>query len=256
VYIALPNALHHEWTMRALAAGKHVLCEKPFSRHPELVEQAFAAASAAGLVLMEGGMWRHNPQTELLVELLPQIGDLQTVRATFCFALTDAVNVRLQPELGGGALLDVGWYCVSAARLLAGEPDRAYGEAVLRGGIDVRFTGVLRSGDVTTTIECGFTHRHASLEAIGSGGSILVPDPWLVREPGLIVNGEPVAVDPANSYRLELENFAGAIRGTAEPLLGVAESLGQARILDALLASAESGHSVELRPYPPAGAVR
>src|SRR6185436_14486688 len=88
VYIALPNALHHEWTMRALAAGKHVLCEKPYSRRPEQVEEAFYAAEQAGLLLMEGYMWRHSPQTAKLVELLPEIGELQAIRATFAFRLT------------------------------------------------------------------------------------------------------------------------------------------------------------------------
>ena len=103
-------------------------------------------------------MWRHNPLTRRLVELLPEIGELRAVRATFGFRLTREVDVRLVPELGGGALLDVGCYCVSAARLLAGrEPDRVYGEAV-RGpsGVDVRFTGVLRFGDVTAE----FTRVH------------------------------------------------------------------------------------------------
>ncbi len=247
VYIALPNALHHPWTMRALAAGKHVLCEKPFSREPALVEQAFAAAGRAGLVLMEGGMWRHNPQTKRLVELLPRIGTLQTVRATFCFTLTETENVRLVPEIGGGALLDVGWYCVSAARLLLGEPERVYGERVDGPtGIDARFAGLLRTGDAVAHFSCGFTSRSSSLEAIGSDGTIAAADPWLINSPGLLLDGQPVTIEPASSYRLELENFAGAVAGTEEPLLGAAESLGQARVLDALLRSAEIGRPVSL----------
>ncbi len=248
VYIALPNALHHEWTMRALAAGKHVLCEKPYTRRPEQVDEAFDVAEAAGLVLMEAFMWRHNEQTGLVRELLPRIGELQTIRATFSFRLTREVDVRLDLELGGGSLLDVGCYCVSAARLLAGrEPDRVYGEAV-RGptGVDRRFTGTLRFGDALTEFSCGFDADHRSLEAIGSEGTLVVPDPWFASDGLVLLNGEEHRVEPTSSYRLELDNLAAAIRGDAEPLLGRAESLGQARALDALLRSAETGAPVTI----------
>ena len=248
VYVALPNALHHEWTLRALAAGKHVLCEKPYSRRPEQVEEAFDAAEASGLVLMEAYMWRHNPLTRRLVELLPEIGRLEAVRATFGFRLTREVDVRLDPELGGGALLDVGCYCVSAARLLAGrEPDRVHGEAV-RGpsGVDVRFTGVLRLGETTAEFTAAFTAEHRSLEAIGTEGTLVLADPWHSSDAQLLLNGEPVRVEPVSSYLLELENLAAAVRGDAEPLLGRADALGQARALDALLRSAESGAAISL----------
>src|SRR5919197_167367 len=118
VYISVPNSLHHAWTMRALAAGKHVLCEKPYSRHPEEVDEAFGLAEARGLVLSEAFMWRHHPQAARLKELL------QTIRASFCFVLDDAPNIRLRPDLDGGALMDVGCYCVSGSRYAAGEePD-------------------------------------------------------------------------------------------------------------------------------------
>ena len=89
VYISLPNSLHHPWTMRALAAGKHVLCEKPYSRRPEEVGLAFDAADRAGLVLSEAFMWRHHPQAARIVELLPELGGLQTIWATFNFVLED-----------------------------------------------------------------------------------------------------------------------------------------------------------------------
>jgi len=122
VYIPLPNALHHEWTMKALAAGKHVLCEKPYSRHPEEVEAAFAAAETAGLVLMEAFMYRHHPQTRHVEQLVREgtLGRLLSIRGCFTFPLTDLTNVRASTELDGGALMDVGCYCVSGARLLAG----------------------------------------------------------------------------------------------------------------------------------------
>ena len=248
VYVALPNALHHDWTLRALAAGKHVLCEKPYSRRPEQVEEAFDAAAAAGLVLTEGYMWRHNPLTRKLVELLPAIGALQGVRASFCFRLTRGEDVRLVPELGGGALLDVGCYCVSAARLLAGgEPDRVYGEAVLGPtGVDRLFTGVLRFGATTAEFTASFDADHRSLEAVGSDGTLSVADPWHSGGAELLHDGERVRVQEVSSYLCELESFAAAVRGEAEPPLGRADALGQARTLDALLRSAESGAAVTI----------
>ena len=128
VYIGTPNSLHHPQTMAALAAGKHVLCEKPYSRHPEQVVEAFDAAAAAGLVLMEAFMWRHTPQVRRFVELLPEIGELQSIRASFSFVLTNEGDVRLDPALDGGSLMDVGCYCVSGSRLVAGaEPSAVFG---------------------------------------------------------------------------------------------------------------------------------
>jgi predicted dehydrogenase len=247
VYVALPNALHHEWTLRALAAGKHVLCEKPYSRRPDEVEEAFHAAGRAGLVLIEAFMWRHGEQTAKLLELLPEIGALQAVRATFSFRLTDTVNVRLEPEIGGGSLLDVGCYCVSGARLLAGaEPERVYGESATgQTGVDLRFAGTLRfPGGLVATFACGFTSPHQSLEAIGEDGSIVVTSPWINPTGELVLRGEPLRVPVRNAYLAELENFAAAVRGEAEPLLGRADALGQARTLDALLRSAQTGRPV------------
>ena len=115
VYVSLPNALHAEWSTRALEAGKHVLCEKPFSRHPDEVERAFDAAERAGRWLTEGLTSRHNLQAPRVVELVEggAIGELRALTATFTFDLDDPGNTRMRSELGGGALMDVGCYCVS-----------------------------------------------------------------------------------------------------------------------------------------------
>src|SRR5437764_2224616 len=177
VYVSLPNSLHHEWTMRALEAGKHVLCEKPYSRRAADVEEAFDLAERRGLVLSEAFMWRHNPQTRRLLELVPEIGELQTIRATFGFRLTREHDVRLRPELDGGSLMDVGCYCVSATRLLGGEPERVQGEQVLGpSGVDVRFTGILRfANDVLAEFTSSFTQDHSARAATGSVGTIVIP---------------------------------------------------------------------------------
>jgi len=255
VYISLPNSLHVEWSVRALAAGKHVLCEKPLTRSPEEAEYAFEAADRAGCILMEAFMWRHSPQTAKLVQLVEGgvIGELQLVRATFSFPLEGRRNIRLDPDLGGGALMDVGAYCVSAARLLAGEPERVYGEQVIGdSGVDVLFTGVLRfPRGVLAEIDAGmYLPRRDGLEAVGTEGSLVISDPWLAQRLVLHLrrgeSREEIALPPADPYRLELENMCAAISGGARPLLGREDAVGQARVLDALYQSADEGRPVEL----------
>jgi D-xylose 1-dehydrogenase (NADP+, D-xylono-1,5-lactone-forming) len=160
IYISLPNGMHHEWTMRALAAGKHVLCEKPYTRRPEEAEEAFDAADATGLVLMEAFMYRHHPQTKTVARLVREgaVGRLLAIKATFSFALTDLTNVRAMPDLDGGALMDVGCYCVSGSRLVAGEPVSVLAEQVVgKTGVDMALYGTLRfPGDVVAQLEASF----------------------------------------------------------------------------------------------------
>ncbi|MEA2150952.1 MAG: hypothetical protein QOD69_2782 [Solirubrobacteraceae bacterium] len=257
VYVSLPNGLHVAWTIRALEAGKHVLCEKPMDRRPEAVARAFDVAEREGLVLSEGFMWRHHPQARRLRELLDEgaIGELRLVRASFSFPLApDAVNVRLDAALDGGGLLDVGCYCISGARLAAGgEPVSALGAAVAGPrGVDTRFTGMLRfPGDVLATFDCGIdmTNRH-ELEVVGSEGRMVLADPWHCRAPGIALEREgaasTIAVEAADSYRLELEDVSAAIRGEHVPLLGREDAIGQARAIAALELSAAEGRAVAL----------
>ena len=251
VYISLPNGMHHEWTMYALAAGKHVLCEKPYTRHPHEAEEAFDAADAAGLVLAEAFMYRHHPQTATVARVVADgaLGRLCAVKATFTFPLHDLSNVRALPELDGGALMDVGCYCVSGIRLLAGEPEHVRGEQVTgTTGIDMAFHGTLRcAGDVVGQFEATFrSPQRQSLEAVGEDGVLVVEAPWRVDWGGSVTlrrDGatELVEVDEADAYTLELENLADAIEGRAPALLGRADAVGQARAIDALYRSAESG---------------
>ena len=257
VYISLPNGMHAEWSIRALEAGKHVLCEKPFSRRSADVERAFDVAERSDRLLMEAFMYRHNPQTRRLKQLVDEgaIGRLRHVRTAFSFALDDPeVNVRTSAELEGGALMDVGCYCVSGARLLAGEPERVYGERETGdSGVDLRFAATMRfPGDVTAQFDCGIVlFGRGELEAVGDEGSLFVGDPWHAREPLIELRRddssdhvEHIETDIAQSYRLEIENLGDAIRGEAEPLLGRADALGQARTIEALYRSAEEGKAV------------
>ncbi len=252
VYISLPNGMHHEWTLKAVEAGKHVLVEKPYSRRPEEAEQAWDAAADAGLVVMEAFMYRHHPQAALAQSLVEQgrIGRLRHIRTTFSFQLLDFENVRMLADLDGGALMDVGCYCISGARLLGGEPERVYGEQVLGPtGVDVDFYGTLRfPNDVIAQFDASFSlPERQRLEAVGDEGTLVVEAPWRADWGGrVLLNGEPVAVDEVNPYGLELANLAAAIAGDAEPLLGRDDALAQARVIEALYRSAESGDAVSL----------
>jgi D-xylose 1-dehydrogenase (NADP+, D-xylono-1,5-lactone-forming) len=249
IYISLPNGPHIDWSIRCLEAGKHVLCEKPLTRSPDEVERAFDAADSAGLLLMEAFMYRHHPQTARLVELVREgaVGDLRQIRASFSFQIEGA-NVRLEPELAGGALMDVGCYCVSGSRLLAGEAESASAHQVLGpSGVDLRLTGTLVfPGGVHAQLDCAFDlPLRQSLEVFGSEGTLRVTWPWNVRVPGILLQRgeevEHVVVAAVDAYRLQSDNFSRAIRGAEEPLLGRADALGQARTIDSLYRSAEAG---------------
>jgi D-xylose 1-dehydrogenase (NADP+, D-xylono-1,5-lactone-forming) len=243
VYISLPNSLHVEWSVRALEAGKHVLCEKPLSPRPDEVEAAFDAADRAGLLLSEAFMYRHNPQTIRLQQLVGDgaIGELRLVRSVFSYSLYDTANIRLRADLEGGALLDVGCYCVSGSRLFGGEPERATGEAWYGPtGTDWVFAGTLRFPEnVIAVFHCGTALvDQDELEVVGSEGSLFVDDPWHCRSPLIELRRdgdvERIEIEPADSYQLELENLSAAIRGEGELLLGRHDAVGQARALAAL----------------------
>jgi predicted dehydrogenase len=255
VYISLPNTLHAEWSIKALGARKHVLCEKPFTRHPEEVVAAFDAAERNGVLLSEAFMYRHNPQTAKLVELVRDgtIGELRLIRSAFSYGLYDVENIRLRTDVEGGALMDVGCYNVSGSRLLGGEPERVWGEAWYGpSGTDWIFTGTLRfPGDVIGTFDCGTAlPNRDELEAIGSEGSLFLDDPWHCNEPTIELRREGdvqrIELDPVDSYLLELENVSDAIRGEAELLLGRDDALAQARALEALHHSATTVAPVSL----------
>jgi xylose dehydrogenase (NAD/NADP) len=255
VYISLPNALHIEWTIRALEAGKHVLCEKPLSRHLSEVERAFDVAERERRLLMEAFMYRHNPQTLTLSELVAAgaVGRVRLIRASFGFATSDPANIRLAAALDGGALMDVGSYCVSGARLIAGEPDRVSAEQALGGdGVDVVFVGTMRfAGNVLAHFDSGLAVApRDELEVVGEEGSLYLDDPWHCLDPVIELRTgdtvERIEIEVVNSYMLEAENLSAAIRGEAAPLLGRRDATGQARAIAALYQAADEGRPVRL----------
>jgi predicted dehydrogenase len=255
VYISLPNSLHCEWAIRALEAGKHVLCEKPLSRRVSDVEHAFDVAKRTGRLLSEAFMYRHNPQTKRAKQLVDEgaIGELRLIRSTFSYSLYDENNIRLRAELDGGALMDIGCYTVSGSRLFGGDPVKAYGDAwVGPTGTDWVFAGMLRFPDnVLGVFDCGtaMTVRD-ELEVVGSEASLFLDDPWHCRAPGIELRRdgtvERIGVDIVDSYQLELENVSDAIRGEGSLLLGRDDAVAQARVLEALHDSARRGAPVAL----------
>jgi D-xylose 1-dehydrogenase (NADP+, D-xylono-1,5-lactone-forming) len=248
VYIPLPNSLHVEWTIRALEAGKHVLCEKPLDRRAGQVVRAFDAAERAGLILTEGFMYRHHPQTRRVQELVAAgaIGELRVLRSSFGFTLDRLEDVRLRADLDGGSLMDVGCYCVSGSRLLAGEPEMAIGRQVVApSGVDIRFSGMLVfPGGAVAHFDCGLdVPSNSMLEVVGSQGTLRVSAPFLITEPSIELSRdgatERIEIPHASSYRLEFDDMSTAIRAGGGPLLGRADALGQARAIEALYRSAD-----------------
>jgi D-xylose 1-dehydrogenase (NADP+, D-xylono-1,5-lactone-forming) len=262
VYISLPNSLHLAWTVRALEAGKHVLCEKPLGRRAADVRAAFEVAEREGRLLMEAFMYRHNPQTLRVMELIAagSIGRLRLVRSAFSFSSRDAADIRLSTELDGGALMDVGCYCVNATRMIAGEPRRVQAEQVVGGdGVDVSFVATMRcQGDVVAHFDAGIAMAaRDELEVVGEEGSLFLDDPWHCREPVIEVRRERgverLALEAHDSYRLEAENMSAAVRGHGVPLLGRTDAVAQATAIEALYEAASSGEPVvlEVTPGPP-----
>ena len=267
VYVALPVSMHTEWTIKALAAGKHVLTEKPFATTADDALRCFDAASAAGVRCVEGLMYRHHPQTLLARKLVADgaIGRLTTVRAALSVSVgTD--DIRRSGALGGGALLDLGCYCVSAIRLFAGTPERVYAEQVIDtagDGVDLRLAATLRMpGDVLAQFDIGLDlPRRDELELIGTAGKIVVGDPWICREQRVELTRdgitERLAIDPdgtyrltgdeADVYRIELETVSAYLTGDQDLPFGKSDAVAQAQTLEQIHQSANSGLPTE---YP------
>jgi predicted dehydrogenase len=265
VYVPLPVAMHTEWTVKALEAGKHVLCEKPLATSAADAARCFDAAETAGRHCVEGLMYRHHPQTTLARRLVADgaIGRLAYVRAALSVGVPPG-DIRRSVDLGGGALGDLGCYCVSAIRLFAGEPERVWADQVGDGadGVDLRLAATLRMpGDVLAQLDVALDlTRRDELELVGTEGRLTVPDPWLCRATHLALSRdgrvEHVPVDPTGTlaltdpdhdvYRIELDTVSAALAAGAEPSFGRPDAIAQATVLEALHRSASLGTPVAL----------
>ncbi len=252
VYIPLPNTEHVPWTLAAIAAGKHVLCEKPIVLDPHDIDRIAAAAAAAHVVVEEGFMYRHEPQTGAVMRLLKAgaIGAVRAIVSGFTFALEGNGNIRLDPALGGGALWDIGSYPVTYAQLIAGhEPKMVFGSAHWHAaGVDEEFMGMLRFDEgMSANIFAGFrTPYRTWLEVLGTEGALTVPNPFRpgpVETLELERHGriEHLAVQGSSLiFRNQIENFEARILDGAPAVVTLAESRRTAATLCALYAAAKS----------------
>jgi predicted dehydrogenase len=265
VYNPLPNNLHAEWSIRAADAGKHVLCEKPLAMSAAEARAMFDAARRNGVHVVEGYPYRAQPQTIKLRELLAAnaIGRLQTVYASFGFALTDASNIRMDPALGGGALMDAGSYPVSFARMVAGErPARAHAMARwFEGGVDRTLAGTLEfPSGLLAQIACSFaTARHRRGFVVGDAGTLfsayyndtgpeMRPVIEITRGTAWEAKRETIETAPTKGFFAEAEAFADlvAFGVTRWPGATPEESIDIALTLDALAESARKGTAVDI----------
>jgi predicted dehydrogenase len=253
VYIPLPNHLHVEWTVRALEAGKHVLCEKPLALTVEEVDRIAEACRRTGRVAAEAFMYRHHPLTEAvqLTVASGRLGEVKSFRGAFTFPLTRDGDVRLDPAMGGGSLWDVGCYPLSYANLLTGKaPVEVFGwQRTSDRGVDMEFFAMMRYADGSVAqFDCGFAGPfRAEMEVVGTGGVLRIHRPFKTDEhSGLeftsasdVVEAIEFARDTA--YAGEVADIeAAALDGTA-PRVTLAESRRTVQTILALHASAGSG---------------
>ena len=257
VYLPLPNGLHAEWAIRAVRAGKHVLCEKPLALTVEEVDAMFAAAREAGVTVAEAFMYRHHPQTTRVRELVVSgaLGRVRFVRGTFSFPLTRPHDVRLSPALGGGSLWDVGCYPLSFARYVLGQEPLEVAGAQHEGrtGVDMSFAAQLRfPDDVLVQFDCSFEAPFRTvMEVVGEEASLVVTQPF---KPGagaqLLLNhgdtSETLEVPEADLYIGEVEDLADAVLLGQPPRVTLADSRGNVAAIVALLRSAREGRPIRL----------
>jgi xylose dehydrogenase (NAD/NADP) len=226
VYIPLVNSEHKKWTLRALAAGKHVLCEKPLGMNVAEVEEMAAAAGRSGKHLMEAFMYRFNPRTRRFVEALV---DPLYVHATFGFAMHDESNYRLQSPLGGGALLDVGCYVVGVTRWILGEPTQIFARSRRGHGVDVTTSALLQfAGGQTAAVWASFeSPEEQHLAVVARGGVHSLEQPFTSR-------------DEADSYRLMVESFGDSVLHDRPVAIPLSESIANMNVLDRIRESAAS----------------
>ena len=254
VYIPLPNALHKEWTIRALERGKHVLCEKPLGLTAAECREMEAAARANGATLMEAFMYRFHPQTDRALEIIGSgaLGEIRSIRSTFTFRLTKPDNIRWSAELGGGALMDVGCYCVNVSRTMAGDEPvevQAFAEWA-PSGVDAQLAGTLRfESGLVAQFDCALTmERREVYEVAGTEGSLTVPEAFLPGTADTVLmerhgrgEGRDHSVGGADEYQRMVEHFADcALEGRA-PRYDVEEAALNMRTIEALYASARAG---------------
>ncbi len=254
IYIPLPNSLHAEWALKALQAGKHVLCEKPLATTQEEGALMVDAARTNDVLLMEAFMYRFHPQIIWTLEQIAKglIGHVRLVRASFSFDIrTHSENIRLQPDLAGGSLMDAGCYPVNLCRAIFDRPPRTVAARVHVAsptGVDLTTSAVLDYGEgclgiIDSSLELP---SRQGAEIVGDGGIITLPVPFTPGNHDMTVfitkNGQMSEqnFDRADQYLLEVEHFAACIRASRDPDLSLSETLDNLATIEAIYAAA--GH--------------
>jgi predicted dehydrogenase len=263
IYNALPNSMHHHWTIAALKAGRHVLCEKPLASDTNQARVMFDVARASGRVLMEAFMYRSHPQTLAVLDAVRSgaIGELKLIRTSFCFRTmrTDG-NIRFNREMAGGSLMDIGCYCINFSRLLAGQEPSAVTVTgrLHESGVDELAAGTLTfPSGIVASFTCGMTlHADNTAFLCGSDGFIAIPVPWKPPPDNagfIIARSTPPRMDaggkvqpgppPAQHvtvecdgdlYGNEADDFAATVAGKRPPRITREDSLGNMQVLDTM----------------------
>ncbi len=270
VYIPLPNHLHQPWSQKALSAGKHVLCEKPLACNARQAREMAEHAASCGRLLMEAFMYRFHPRSRRIKQMVDEnaIGDPRLVRSAFCFHMDEDIiqsgdNIRLKPEMGGGALMDVGCYGVSVARWMIGtEPLKVQAQAVYHAaGVDLHLVGTLGfSGGQLATVEASFvTSLQQTYAVVGTRGTIELPHnafvPW-EKDAAYTLRaqdeetGQEHQVQGADEYQLMVEHFADAVLNRADLSYTPDDSIANMRVLDALAEAAQTEKTVSVISDP------
>ncbi|WP_136687902.1 Gfo/Idh/MocA family protein [Halorhabdus amylolytica] len=261
VYNPLPNGLHAEWTKRIADAGLDILCEKPIAVDADEAREMFEYCAERDVTLMEAFMYRFHPRTERAAEVVDEeLGEVRTGSSAFTFRLDDLEDIRLDPDLAGGSLMDLGCYTVSAMRLFLGEPERVYARSAdtRDSGVDTQLTGVLEfESGATARIHSGFDTPEAEayrveavdgwLEAENVFGA--APDQTVSIEYEVDGRRTTEEFDPVDPYQREVEHFADAVEAGERPRIDDVESLRNMAVIDALYESAERGEVVTVDKY-------
>jgi D-xylose 1-dehydrogenase (NADP+, D-xylono-1,5-lactone-forming) len=264
IYNSLPNSLHHEWTIKSLRAGKHVLCEKPFAVTTAEAQEMFDVARQCGRLVIEAFMYRCHPLTVAVQQALARgvIGELKYIRTSFCYRTSKIVgNVRFDRALAGGGLMDVGCYCTSFSRLFAGcEPSRVQAFSHFHStGVDDLVTATMEfPNGILAGFACGMCAQADNTATLnGTEGYIEIPIPWKPPQPEcvfIIARGTPPKMDGKTAspvppretvrvtvdgdlYGIEADAFAACVLDGKAPFVSHAETLGNMRVLDQIRAA-------------------
>lgn len=257
IYNPLPNHLHAEWTIKAVEAGKHVLCEKPLALSVDEVDAMQAAARKHDRVVAEAFMYRHHAQTLKVQELVQNgsLGALKLIRGSFSFILSREGDVRLDPAMGGGSIWDVGCYPISYARTVVGAvPLEVFGWQVTGPtGIDETFVGQMRFDyDIHAQFDCSFAIPfHTFMEVVGSEGMLNIPNPFIPKTDEKIYlrrgeKTETIKIKGQELYLGEVEDMADAILLGRDPRISLDDSRANVAVISALLESARSGKAISI----------